>query len=70
MPEKWTGHVVGTMHNERITYDDLAKELGVTKSYICAILNGRRKPAGIAERMQNALNTIVERKRAENAPVS
>ena len=29
MPEKWTGRLVGRMHNEHITYDDLAKELGV-----------------------------------------
>lgn len=69
MPEKWTGQIVGTMHNERITYDDLAKEMGVTKAYISMILNGARKPSGIAERVQSAVNAIVERKRAANVPL-
>jgi len=32
MPEKWTGEVVGTMHNARITNTELAEELGVTKT--------------------------------------
>lgn len=64
MPEKWTGRLVGRMHNERITYDDLAAELGVTKSYISMILNGARKPDGIRERMEAAVSSIVERKKA------
>lgn len=60
MPEKWTGQLVGLMHNERITYADLAKELGVTKTYISMILNGSRKPAGIRERMRDAVNNIIQ----------
>ena len=62
MPEKWTGRLVGRMHNEQVTYDELAKELGVTKAYISMILHGTRKPEGIRERMENALNRIVERR--------
>ena len=42
MPEKWTGRLIGKMHNEKITYDELANELGVTKSYVSMILNGMR----------------------------
>lgn len=47
MPEAWTGNLIGKMHNKGITYDDLAEEMGVTKSYISMILNGKRKPPGI-----------------------
>lgn len=65
MPEKWTGRLVGKMHNERITYDELAAELGVTKSYISMILNGRRNPDGIRRRMEEAVDRLLQRKRAE-----
>lgn len=62
MPEAWTGNLIGKMHNKGITYDDLAEEMGVTKSYISMILNGKRKPPGIKSRMDNAINTIVQRR--------
>ena len=47
MPEKWTGRLVGKMHNAGVTYDDLGEELGVTRAYVSMILNSRRKPDGI-----------------------
>ena len=46
MPEKWTGALIGKMHNSKITYDEVAAELGVTKCYISMILNGKRNPPG------------------------
>jgi len=61
LPEKWTGHLVGKMHNEGITYDDLAEEMGVTKSYISMILNGRRKPDGIRNRMEEAVDRLIKK---------
>lgn len=63
MPEKWTGRLIGKMHNERITYDELAAELGVTKSYVSMILNGRRSPDGIRARMEAAAERIAQKKR-------
>ena len=63
MVEKWTGRLVGRMHNERVTYDELAAELGVTKSYVSMILHGTRKPAGIKERMEEALNAVIEKRK-------
>ena len=62
LPEKWTGRLVGKMHNERITHDDLAAELGVTKAYISMILNGRRSPDGIRNRMEAAVDRIAKKK--------
>ena len=62
MPEAWTGNLIGKMHNKGITYDDLAEEMGVTKSYISMIRNGKRSPPGIRGRMATAVNTIVQRR--------
>lgn len=63
MPEKWTGRIVGRLHNEEITYEELANELGVTKAYVSMILNSTRKPKGIKERMDAAVNAILERRK-------
>ena len=59
MPQKWTGDIVGKMHNNRVTYDELASKLGVTKAYISMILNGARNPAGAQERFETALNELI-----------
>lgn len=63
MPEKWTGRLIGRMHNEKVTYDDLAAEMGVTKSYISMILNSVRKPDGIRGRMEDAFNAVVNKRK-------
>lgn len=66
MPEKWTGELLGKLHNAQITYDELAAELGVRKSYISMILNGHRKPEGARERLNSAYKSVLEkRKQAE-----
>ena len=62
MPEKWTGRLIGKMHNERITYAELAEEMGVNKSYISMLLNGRRKPPNIQKRMEDAVDAIIARR--------
>ena len=62
MPEKWTGRLIGEMHNHNVTYEELAAELGVTKPYISMILNGARKPAGISKRMEDAFKEVVRKK--------
>lgn len=62
MPEAWTGNLIGKMHNKGITYDELAEEMGVTKSYISMILNGKRKPPGIRKRMECSLDSAIQRK--------
>ena len=69
MPEKWTGRLVGRMHNERITYEDLANEMGVTKAYISMILNGTRKPDGARERMEAAVSKILEQRKEKTEAV-
>lgn len=63
MPEKWTGNLIGKMHNEKITYDEVAAELGVTKAYVSMLLNGTRKPPNIQKRMEAAVNSIIQRRK-------
>lgn len=62
MPEKWTGALIGKMHNEGITYDQLAAEMGVTKPYISMLLNGKRNPPGVKDRMESAVDRIVAKR--------
>lgn len=59
MPEKWTGSVVGKMHVNCITYDELAEKLGYTKAYISMILNGSRHPANAKEKINAALDELI-----------
>lgn len=65
MNEKWTGTLIGKMHNERVTYQDLADEMSVTKSYISMILNGSRKPKGIEKRMEDAFSSVLEKRKMQ-----
>lgn len=60
MPEKWTGKLVGRMHNERVRIEDIANQLGVSKGYISMILNGKRTPDGAKERLNGAFTAILE----------
>ena len=65
MREKWTGRLIGKMHNERITRNELAEELGVRKSYISMILNGERKPPEAQIRLEAGVDAIIDRRRKE-----
>ena len=65
MPEKWTGALIGKMHNSKITYDEVAAELGVTKCYISMFLNGKRNPPGARKRLEDAVKAVIERRKEE-----
>lgn len=72
LPKEWTGNLVGLMHNNEISFAELADELGVTNRYVSAILNSHKEPAGAEERLREAVNRIILRKKSEspNAPKS
>lgn len=65
MKEKWTGRLIGKMHNEGITRNELADELGVRKSYISMILNCERKPPDAQQRLEAGVAAIIERRKKE-----
>lgn len=65
--DKWTGRLIGRMHNEEVTYDELGKEVGICKGYVSMILNGERKPKGMQAKMEAALDAIIARRKEEQA---
>lgn len=62
MLEAWTGRAVGKMHTNRISFEEVAAEMGVTRAYISMILNGRRKPPDARKRVEGAIDAIIERR--------
>ena len=63
MVEKWTGRLIGKMHNNGVSAADLAAELGVTKAYVSMILNGARKPPEAKNRLESAVDAIIARRK-------
>ena len=63
MPEKWTGTLVGKMHVEGVSNSDLAKELDVTQNYVSMILHGKRTPPGAKDRLNEALNAVIQKRK-------
>ena len=59
MPEKWTGQLIGRMHNYKVTYDDLSKKMGLSKGYISQVLNCSRRPPNAQQRFESAVNEII-----------
>lgn len=57
--EQWIGRAVGKMHINKITQTQLAEEMGVTNDYVWMILNGKKTPKGIRERVELAINNII-----------
>ena len=62
MAEEWTGRIVGMLHTHRVTQGELATEMGVTAQYVSMVLNGKKNPKGIGDRMETAIQAIVERR--------
>lgn len=62
MPEKWTADVVGQMHLNRISRTDISKQLGVTKSYVSMVLNGKRSPKKAEEKFRQAVSELTEQR--------
>ena len=61
MLAQWIGDLVGRMHRHRVTITQLAQEMGVTREYLSMILNGHRETSGIAQRMNDALDSLIEK---------
>lgn len=65
MPEKWTGELVGKMHNFKITQEDIAREMGTTKAYISMILNGSKTPKNAEKRLNDAFESAYRKKKMD-----
>lgn len=60
MIAQWIGDFVGKMHCNKITNTELALEMNVSREYLSMILNGRRTPKDAKERLNKALDNILE----------
>lgn len=60
--DKWTGELIGKMHNHKVTLQELADQMGMTKGYVSMILNCQRKPPNAEERFNAALDEIIAAK--------
>lgn len=65
--EKWIAEVVGSMHINRITQGEIAKELHVTSDYISMILRGKKNPKNAEKRIRNAIDAILQERKVQNA---
>lgn len=63
MPKDWTGRVVGLMHIHQITNKMLADHMGITDRYVSMVLNGKREPQGIEERVECAVNELIKERK-------
>ena len=59
---KWTGSLIGKMHNHKVSKSELAEKLGFTPEYVSMVLNGKKEPKGAEEKFNQALNEIIEEK--------
>lgn len=57
--EQWIAEAVGKMHINKITQTQLAEEMGVTNDYVWMILNGKKAPKGIRERVESAIDKVI-----------
>lgn len=64
MPAKWTGRLVGKMHMHSIYQTDIARELGVSRTYVGLILSGEREPPDAQKKLEGAVDAIIARRKA------
>ena len=57
---KWTGILIGKMHNNSISKKDLAGKLNFSQEYISMVLNGKKTPKGARERFEAAVEEIIK----------
>lgn len=61
MTEAWTAELVGKMHLNRIRQIDLAKHMGVTRSYVSMILTGTRTAKNAERQFKQAVDELIEK---------
>ena len=64
MLAQWIGDFVGKMHCHKVSITQIAQEMGVTREYLSAILNGHKNTAGMEVRLYAALDSVVKKRKA------
>lgn len=61
--ERWIADIVGTMHINKISNKDIAKEMGVTPEYISMLLNGKKSTKTAKEDLTSAIDSILAKRK-------
>lgn len=62
MIPKWTGDIVKIMHLNSISTEELATKLGVTRTWVSKILNGKVRPKNAREKFKAAVTELAAEK--------
>ena len=65
MPAKWTGKLVGELHNRGISIKELSAEAGLNPKYVSTVLNSEAKSPKAAKKLNDALDAMIERRKQE-----
>ncbi len=66
MLPKWTGEIKGTMHIHEISMQELADEMGISKTFLSALLHGKRSTKDAEFRIRNAMMAIIAKRELKN----
>lgn len=59
MHKRWTGNLVGLMHDNKITNNQLAEHMGLSYQYVNMVLNKKRDPSNAKERFEKAVSELI-----------
>lgn len=64
---KWTGELIGKMHNSGISKKELAARLEFTPEYVSMVLNGKKEPPKAEDRFNAAVDELIKEKAAKTS---
>lgn len=70
MPAQWTGELVGKMHNNRVSSQELAAKIGCSTKWLSMVLNGHCSPKGAEQRFNAALDELIKERDEDNVKES
>ena len=56
----WSGDFVGRLHTHRVSQQEIADAMGVSRQYVTMILNGWKEPVGAEHMLENALQKVLD----------
>ena len=64
--QTWIGKAIAKMHINGISQRDVSDKMGITYSYLSEILNGKKTPKTAKERVNTAIEEIIEERKKNN----
>lgn len=67
--DNWIGEAVGKMHLHKVKQEEVAEKMGIRRDYFNKIINGKEAPKGVEERVNSAIDSIIEKRKSNNPKV-